>query len=311
MTLTASLSTARLDDLVLARTAGAPPTSALDLARALRGLAPPTWDDARWNAAVDASLARARASGDGPAAAGRRLGAKGAIPWKRVVERILPGLALGIAPSDTTRLARLKDRDGWAAAIVGRALGVWQGGPPPTLAAVCDALVWRAVGLPGPAKRTPPEMRAHFVAPLIAAPATGSGPADRSIRLIAATQVGATRADLRALREALVRRWLCGQEWRDGEPLGDFASAVRAAAARATDGVFGERKVFIRDVWRDPAFAGIELDDFKRRLVVAHKAGLVSLVRADLAGAMNPDAIRESETAHLEARYHFIERGTS
>lgn len=50
------------------------------------------------------------------------------------------------------------------------------------------------------------------------------------------------------------------------------------------------------------------LDAFKRQLLSAHKAGLLVLARADLVAAMNPRDVAESETAHLEARYHFVER---
>jgi hypothetical protein len=196
--------------------------------------------------------------------------------------------------------------------VVARARGFWDAGPPPSLSALCDAIVWRELGLPGAPKRTPAEIRAHFVGRLL--PAT-PGPADRTIRLLAANLAGASRADLRALREALVRRWLVGDDLAATSAAPDFASAVRAAADRATEGVFGEHKVFIRSVWRtlraDPAFRALPLDEFKRRLLDAHKAGLVSLVRADLVAAMDPDAVRESETTHLEARYHFVERSAS
>jgi hypothetical protein len=303
-----NLSAPRLDDLVLARvgTSTRPP-SADEVARALRPLAPATFDDARWAGAIRESLERLQ-----PAAASeiaRRFGVTGAVTWKRIAERVVPGLALGIPPADARSHGRLKDRDQWAAAIVGRALGLWRQGPPPSLPAVCDALVWRALSLGGTPKRTPPEIRAHFVSQVFPA---GAGSAERTIRLLAASQVGAPRADLRALREALVRRWLVGQDWEPAAP--DFAAAVRDAADHATDGVFGERKVFIRNVWRTlrahPAFGSLALDEFKHRLIDAHKAGLVTLARADLVAAMDPEAVRESETSHLEARYHFVEKGT-
>ena len=88
--------------------------------------------------------------------------------------------------------------------------------------------------------------------------------------------------------------------------------ASGSSTERATDGTFGGRKVFISTVWRgvreQPAFRDLSLEQFKRELVAAHKAGLVSLARADLTAAMDAAAVRESETTHLEARYHFVER---
>ncbi|HVV85689.1 MAG TPA: hypothetical protein VHE35_21670, partial [Kofleriaceae bacterium] len=87
----------------------------------------------------------------------------------------------------------------------------------------------------------------------------------------------------------------------------DFAAEVRAAAARATDGRFGPRKVFIASLWRDHAFRDLSLDDFKARLLAAHRGGALTLARADLVAAMDPDLVRDSELAHGDSRYHFVE----
>ncbi len=305
----AALVTARLDDLVLGRIAtSARPLAHGAIAQALRPFAPASYDEARWSTAIFEATARLTAAGDlddqrqarnPDAAAEARFAATGELSWKRLHEQIVPALALGV--TDARGQARLKGRDAWVAATIGRALALWIGGPPPTLGAVCDALVWHALGLPGRPRRTPPELRAHFVSQVLGA---GTGSVERRAALLAARETGAVRADLRALREALVRRWLCGQAWS----ADDFATTVRTAAERTTDGVFGERKVFISSLWRDPAFASVTLDDFKRRLIAAHQAGTVSLARADLIAAMDPDLVRESEISHLETRYHFVER---
>jgi hypothetical protein len=169
--------------------------------------------------------------------------------------------------------------------------------------------VWRALGLAGRRARSPSELRGHVVGQLVAA---ASGPVERRAALLAAREAGAVRADVRALREALVRRWLCGQAWPaparvDATPAG-FAAAVKAAAAGATTGTFGDRKVFIASLWRAPAFAGLSLAEFKARLLAAHQAGAIRLARADLVAAMDPALVRESELPHLEATYHFVER---
>lgn len=95
-----------------------------------------------------------------------------------------------------------------------------------------------------------------------------------------------------------------------------FAAAVRRAAARAAQtpgNVFGHRKVFIAAVWdaiRDEsAAAGLDLETFKRRLLDAHRAGLVVLARADLTGAMDADQVARSEiSTDFGSRYNFIER---
>jgi hypothetical protein len=300
--MSAELVPARLDALVRARIESASGMSERELARALRPFAPGTYGDARWAEEVAAALARARA--------GEGAGALPAAPWKQIAERIVPGLALGIEPGDARAHKRLADRDAWAAAIVGRALGLWRDGPPPSASAVSDGLVWARLDLAGKAKRIPPEVRAHFVALELG---VERAPAERLLRQLAADRAGAARADLRALREALARRWLCGQAWsgraEDEQP--DFAAAVREAAARATDGVVGH-KVFIAAVWRQlrarPGYARLSLDDFKRDLVAAHRAGQVALARADLVAAMDPAELAASQIDHLEAQYHFVER---
>lgn len=94
-----------------------------------------------------------------------------------------------------------------------------------------------------------------------------------------------------------------------------FAAAVRTAAARAAavpGATFGWRKVFIAPVWdairEAPAAAGLDLAAFKRRLLEAHRAGLVVLSRADLTHAMDPDMVARSDVRTDFASYNFIER---
>ena len=325
----------RLDDLVIARLAtSAQPPSNPELARATRAFAPATCDETAWAALIADAVTRLmgarqldgerRAQG-GPMAAAARFGLPGAIDWKRVQDRIVPGLALGLAAEDAKGHARLKTRDAWVAAVVGRARGLWTAGPPPSLAAVADALVWQALALPGKPGRNPKAVRAHFVGVALGGGTAGStGTLERRAALLAAQAAGAVRADLNGLREALVRRWLQGLSWASdasapalapaspvaASPEGataDFAAEVRAAAARATDGRFGARKVFVAALWRDPAFAALPLAEFKARLLAAHRAGAATLARADLTNAMDPALLRESEIAHLDSRYHFVE----
>src|SRR5512134_432991 len=162
----------RLDDLVLARLVGARGSARRvdQLATATKRFAPGSFDHSAWRELVEA--ARQRLAGAGAidatgAPAGTaaevwaRLGSRTAVPWQRLVERVIPGLALGIAATDTRAHARLSDRDAWAAAIFGRSTGLWPEGLPPTLAQVCDACVWSRLGLAGEPKRTPPKVRAH------------------------------------------------------------------------------------------------------------------------------------------------------
>jgi hypothetical protein len=245
---------------------------------------------------------------------GRRIGRVSAPSWAELSDRVLPGLALGIAADDAKLRARIDGRDGWAAAIAGRMLGLWTSGPPPSLPAVCDALVWREHGLPGKPKRCPPELRAVYVERHLGSPA---GSAERGVRLLAARAAGAPRPELRALRDALVRGWLAGRVLGPASPdaaassfAASFAGDVRRAAGATSEGWFGDRKVFVSAVWnqlrRDPRWAELALPEFKARLVAAHKAGELELARADLVAAMDPALVAASEIAADGASFHFL-----
>jgi hypothetical protein len=319
----------RLEALVIARAHAAASKQTLgDLVAPLARFAPVGMMPAAWRdrlAEVVAALcaqgaidADHRAIDAGELA--RRLG--GAVPrrWPELADRVLPALALGIAADDGKGRARLDSRDAWAAAIVARALGLWRDGPPPSLPAVCDALVWRDLGLPGKPKRCPPELRALFVQKQLGSEA---GAPERLVRVLAAREVEAPRPELRALRDALVRGWLAGRTPGAAPaassaatagaaipPAASFAGDVMRAAGATSDGWFGDRKVFVSAVWdqlrREPRWSQLALAEFKDRLVAAHRAGELTLARADLVAAMDPALVAASEIAADGASFHFL-----
>lgn len=92
--------------------------------------------------------------------------------------------------------------------------------------------------------------------------------------------------------------------------LEDFANTVLSVARKSPTGRFGDNKVFISHVWRqladEPRFARLGLDGFKAKLLEANRADLLTLSRADLVQVMDPTEVRESETAYLNATFHFI-----
>ena len=295
----------RIESLAIARIlTSARPIAATDIAKQLHRFAPTTASEASWRDLVVPIVDDVRDRANATELA-RRIGKYTAKTWQQFVERVFPALALGVAPDDTKAHAKLNSRDAWTAAIAARGLGLWSEGPPPSLAAVCDAYAWRQLGLAGKPKRCPPEVRALFFQRELA---TDPGAPDRLVRLFAARQLGAPRPELRALRDALVRTWL------EGRTLGanDFAGEVRDVARAARDGVFGDRKVFISSVWdelrRHPTWSSLTLDEFKSRLVRAHRAGDVVLARADLVGALDPALVAASETPTDGTSFHFIVR---
>lgn len=326
----------RVEILLLARlTTSKQPPSAAALASGLHRHAPPTIDAAAWSDRVARSLKDLEDRGvvDAERCVHRadelkqRTGAHAVTRWQQWPERILPGLALGVRADDARAHQRLSDRDVWAAAIVARAQGLWTKGPPPTLPGVCDALAWRSLGLTGTPKACPAEVRAHFLRSYIEIDAAP----ERMVRQLAAKLIGAPRADLKALRLALIQSWLTGREpgaqpavrWVQGDPRSDSAhrltvqepsliDAVRSAARDARDGLFGDRKVFISSVWdalrATPPWSQLDLDDFKARLVSAHHQRELELARADFVSAMDPALVAASETATDGTTFHFIVR---
>jgi len=350
MTLVAS----RLEALVVARAAAAGRARSVgELVKPLARFAPAELTPAAWQGQL-AELVRDLRARDvldpehRPRDAeelARRIGRYTARTWPQLAERVLPGLALGIAADDGKLHARLAGRDAWAAAIVGRTLGLWRDGPPPSLSALCDALIWRELDLPGQPKRCPPEIRALFVQRQLH---SDPGSPERLVRVLAAREVGAPRPELRVLRDALVRGWLAGRtlgEARpaagdasgaagptpddddeappmaselpgaagasfDGEAPPSFASEVLRAAGATHDGRFGDRKVFVSAVWhelrKDPRWSAVTLDDLKARLLAAHRAGELTLARADLVAAMDPELVAASEITADGASFHFL-----
>jgi hypothetical protein len=95
----------------------------------------------------------------------------------------------------------------------------------------------------------------------------------------------------------------------DGE-LPNFADTISRAARDSQAGRFGENKVFISQVWRAfqarDDFDGLSLQEFKERLVEAHRRRLLELSRADLVERMDPREVAESETKYMDATFHFV-----
>jgi len=98
-----------------------------------------------------------------------------------------------------------------------------------------------------------------------------------------------------------------------GSDLEDFARCVLTAARASPTGRWHKTKVFISHVWEEfelpPTFRGrgaMDLNDFKKMLGAAHRAGLLRLGRADLVEAMNPADVKASETPYLNGVFHFV-----
>jgi hypothetical protein len=187
---------------------------------------------------------------------------------------------------------------------VGGALGVWTTGAPPTLAALCDALVWRELGLDGAPQACPPAVRAFALRKHIAIAHALPIPL---VRQIASKAVGAPNTDLAKLRDSVVRHWLTAPA--PPSLLDDLRRVVDAATG---DAVFGDRKVFISRAWDAvraiPAWSTISLAEFKHQLLALQRQQAIILSRADLVSAMDPALVEASEIRTDGASFHFIVR---
>ena len=152
----------------------------------------------------------------------------------------------------------------------------------------------------------------------------GSVPLKNPLDHLLARRLSARRADPKELRDEILRRWVdagLGKAPAASPPaapatvpapfdLADFARRVQSAARACPTGRYGDNKVFIAHVWKaledEPEFRGMDLAGFKRRLAEANNARLLDLSRADLVQAMDPEDVRLSEVAYLNATFHFI-----
>lgn len=312
----------QIDTLIVARAfANRGPTPSRTLVQPLLRFGPRERTESQWREELLGAVERLRSSNVideahrlvDPTELARRIGKHTAKTWAQLADKILPALALGVAAADGKSHERLVGRDAWAAAIAGRSLGLWTDGPPPSLSAVCDGYVWRSLGLASKPKRCPPEVRAHFIQQALHSDA---GPPARLIHLLAAKAIGVVRSDLRELRDGLVRMWVTGERsLTAASPTVELVDEVRELSRHLREGVFGDRKVFISSVWnqlRDqPRWSALTLDEFKQRLVAAHRKGDLVLARADLVAAMDPELVAASETRTDGASFHFIVREAS
>jgi hypothetical protein len=244
----------------------------------------------------------------------------GKVPtWKDFQNRYLPALAVGCGGPDAPKTA-----EAFQAAILATHLGMQRR---EKLTAQLDAIVADALGLAaGPV--TMDRIRAHFLA-------RRAGVDDRGRATEIASQVAcrAVRAHNRtALKASAVKRWVAGEAITPAapapvataapavsqpapvrRPLDDssFAAMINDTAHKiGPDGRYGGHKVFVSAIWRNLSDElqgrGMGLDELKRRLVDANRAGLLSLARADLVGAMNPEEVKLSEILDRGASFHFV-----
>jgi hypothetical protein len=228
--------------------------------------------------------------------------------WKSVQSRFLLPKALGLAPGAAQRI---QDVDNLAALLLKRRFGLPVSGG---LGSVLQALACVELGFPEIVSLN--DLKATVLSRLVGSRKTLN--TDQLRKLLPRVVLEAPQGGLAGLRSVVFRDW--GQGPKEAKlplpeqtapfDLQSFANTVRAAARDCPTGRFGDNKVFINHVWRrlrdEPALDGMDLPEFKQKLVEANAEGLLSLSRADLVQLMDPTDVQESETRHLNAEFHFI-----
>lgn len=325
MTETAAPPAAALADLILARLL--PAKSSVSPAK-LRADVSALFKRPPAGEAFDATLADLRAAGlvaakgqtltaDGRARALAYLGAADLPPkvnWGTVKAKYLVPKALGLSATSADDAKLVADGRKLAAVLLKRKYDL-PVGTPTTLPGALEALACRELGFPelttlaevrraalSRAMRTDrtltaKEIEANAAAALLNPPRKGAD----GLRLLLLADFGATAPAAPRVEPPAV----------EPEPfdLEAFANTVRAAARTSPTGRFGD-KVFVSHVWRqlehDRPFAGLGMGGFKAKLVEANAAGLLALGRADLYQEHDPADLAASETAHLNATFHFV-----
>jgi hypothetical protein len=232
--------------------------------------------------------------------------------WGTIKTKYLVPKALNVSPDS------IRDAKKLAPLLLKRKLNL-PAGTNLTLPDVFEAIACRELGFPE-------HTTLKSLVPILLGRVIGSSESlDRrqAESVVPRVLLGAKRRGAEGLRETVLTGWITEErpvpsdEWdppsrnvEDPFDLETFANTVKAAARTCPTGRFGDNKVFISHVWGqltdNPQIHPLGFDGFKAKLVEANRENLLTLSRADLVQVMDPVDVRESETHHMNAVFHFI-----
>lgn len=321
----------RLEDLVLARLAPSTksPPSPSEIAKGLFPFVSFRLSESEWRRELGGILTRLREIGElesgklALTSSGQRRLAQtlgmAAVPktsgWREFKTKYLPRLV------DEGRFSQAADRNS-ALGLIATELDLSD--IPLTEAGIGNAWLKRSLGLRGKVV-TLDAVRAVLLARALGLP--GRPRTKDVLKLYAVKLTGAKSTRREDILQAQARKWLEAPEHAHqantiDQVVPDEASAkpaetrstierILAAARSPNTRRFGDGKAFIASVWQqlssDPDVRKIGEAGFKQLLVEAHQRGELTLSRADLVSAMDPNDVAASETRHLNATYHFIQ----
>lgn len=231
--------------------------------------------------------------------------------WATILTRYFVAPALGIDPSELNTIKKLTQEETLASAILKRHHGI-DASVKNTLVAVLEAVVCQELGYD---VVTFKDLKKRKIAELLKAQdkSIPQEPKQQARVLLDTNGIDGLRALVltqKTTKASARDRKAKTVESNDTFDLDAFARTVLALARNCPTGWYGENKVFINHVYKhldgESAFVGMTISDFKQKLVEANRTDRLSLSRADLVSAMDPEDVRQSETRQFEAVYHFI-----
>lgn len=266
--------------------------------------------------------------------------------WTEVRDILLVGRALGIEVGHGARRKKLESAQGLRGAILERSFGLPAAagrsvtGLRDTLARRAAPRGQTGGNGRGKSATNPTIKARRAVERLLRRPREFASDAALLAEL-AAEQVGAQQTSVPSLRKAILRK-LIGRpaetraaetrstmfratppeaEWHatDARPAiaatappdaATFCRVVADIARACAEGWDGNRRAYISNVWRGVAEAhpawGLSIDDFKSRLIEAHKAGGLTLAYSDLRNKDNIDLVQASAVRDRNNEWHFV-----
>ena len=280
--------------------------------------------------------ARLCASEKGVALAAGFLGGKdvSGLDWTEVRDVVLVARALGLEALKPPKKKRLSSAIGLRSAIVERAFGIvakGKAGP----AAIRKALARKALSGSAGAKARSADAAREAAAGLLRRPRKIAND-NELLALLAAEQVGSPQTAAPALRTSLLRRLIAKAADAPksaprpasapavlasgkfapvvavadrGGDLAAFAAEVNRVARQIGDGWLGSRRAFIARVhekMQESCRLAGSIEEFKTRLVEAHREGRVTLVYADLRDRASLADVQRSAVRYKNMEWHFV-----
>ncbi|WP_166831428.1 hypothetical protein [Thalassoroseus pseudoceratinae] len=244
------------------------------------------------------------------------------VNWPTLRDRYLIAAALGISSADKQAFRDVGTSNGLRPAVLVKHFNL-PGSAVPSKARVTHLLAWQQLRSAHEIEIPTTKDISHKN--ILFATLLAGQKGDDPVKLLAAQVTKAESNSIKHLREAVIRDWLADKapvamptpsnpKSADSDShtpnLTEFADRVRTIAKNSATGRFGDNKVFLSHVWNqyrgDGGGNGMTRSDFDQLLVDANRKNLLTLSRADLISAMDPQDVQSSEIRLANSTFHFL-----